>query len=113
MRGFLCWTFGVAVLYHLFMSQIGRALRGGVKGARPGCVHGLTSNSQDTEGSWPFSGYECMQDLHMHMHRHSYAARTTAEMSVRTTMEQGWAVGVCRTWTWTCGWRWRRARMGR
>ena len=39
-RGFLCWTFGAAVLFHLFMSQIGSALRGGVKGARPGCVHG-------------------------------------------------------------------------
>ena len=39
--GFLCWTIGAAVLYHLFMSQIGRARRGRVKGARPGCVHGL------------------------------------------------------------------------
>ena len=28
------------------------------------------------------------------MHRHSYTARITAEMSVGTTMEQGWAVGV-------------------
>ena len=86
-RVFLCWAFGAAVLFHLFMSQMGSALRGGVEGARPACVHGLTSDSQDTQGSWPFSGCECMQALHMH--RHSNAARTTAEMSVGTTMEQG------------------------